>query len=787
MKPSLKILTFPALAALALFTSIAISAPLSPTPVPHKVGTDQKDFLIDGKPIQIISGEMHYPRVPREYWRDRMQRIKAMGCNTLCTYIFWNMHEPKPGQWDFSGNLDIAEFCRIAQEEGLWVIARPGPYVCAEWEFGGFPSWLLKGRKIKVRSTDPEYMKPTMNYLGKVAEQLAPLQASKGGPIIMVQVENEYGAYGSDKEYLRAHMEAMKKGGLDSVLFYTADQPGCLKGGALPELPAALTFGSGAKNAFDYFSKERPEGGPRMNGEFWCGWFDHWGAVHNPRSTEAYNKEFQWMLENGISVNFYMIHGGTSFGFMPGANGGKNKITPDITSYDYSAPISESGRLTERYYKFRESIEKHLGTPLPKPPADPVFITLPALSFNSSAGMFDNLPKPVTSQKPMIMEDLGQAYGFILYRTKVKGPMENARLSMESLHDRAIVLVDGKRMGTADRRHGQTSVTISLPEGEHTLDILVENLGRINYGGAITTEYKGITESVTLNGKELLGFENYSLPCLDRQVTKLPFTTRAPSGDQPVFHRTTFTVEKPGDTYLDMRDGWNKGVVWVNGHNLGRYWFVGPQQALYCPAPFLKKGENEIIVLDLQGGKGTVSGIADQIWKTNKEKDIFKLNRKPGQTIVPKEENLVHSAQFTEGETVQNIRFEKPAKGRYFAIESISAFNGENHAAIAELDILDEKGQPLKKEEWKIVYADSEEVESEQANADMVMDRQPVTFWHTAWSGGNSTPHPHVLILDLGGNKTISGFQYLPRPGAAAGKIKDYKVYVRETPFLESK
>lgn len=779
--------TFVSLCAAACFLPALVQAgdPAMPTKAPHKVGVDDKDFLIDGKPIQIISGEMHYPRVPREYWRDRMKRMKAMGCNTLCTYIFWNKHEPRPGEWDFTGNLDIAEYCRIAQEEGLWVIVRPGPYVCAEWEFGGFPSWLLKGRKIKVRSQDPGYMEPTMNYLKKVAEQLAPLQASKGGPIIMTQVENEYGAYAGDKEYLRAHLDAMKAGGLDTVQYYTADQPteGCLKNGTLPDLPAALTFGGGAENAFKLFRQHRPTG-PRMNGEFWCGWFDHWGAVHNPRNTDSYNREFKWMLENGISVNFYMIHGGTSFGFMAGANGGNNKMTPDVTSYDYSAPISESGKLNERFYAFRKTVEDHLGKSLPEPPADPVFINIPAISFKEVSGMFDSLPKAVESEQLMIMEDMDQSYGFILYRTKIKGPLNDTPLKMTRVMDRAIVLLDGKRMGTADRRHGQDTVRLTAPEGEHTLDILVENMGRVNYGGAITTEYKGITDSVTLDGKPVTGFKNYSLPCLDKEVLALNYSTSAPQGDQPVFHRTTFTVDKVGDTYLDMQDGWTKGVVWVNGHNLGRYWFVGPQQTLYCPAPFLKEGENEMIVLDLEGGKGTVTGSGNQIWKTNKEKNIFRLNRKPGQAITPADTAKVHEGSFAQGEEWQTIKFDEAKPGRYFAIESLNAFDGKDYAAIAELEILDEDGKPLKKEEWKIVYADSEEVDAEPGNADLVMDRQPVTFWHTQWREGGPK-HPHLLILDLGGDKKVSGFQYLPRPGAMGGRIKDYRVYVSPKAFPE--
>lgn len=457
-------------------------------------------------------------------------------------------------------------------------------------------------------------------------------------------------------------------------------------------------------------------------------------------------------------------------------------MTPDITSYDYSAPISESGKLTDRFWVFRKTVEGHLGYPLPQPPPDPEFISLPPISFTRAAGMFDHLPQPVESRSPMVMEDLDQSHGFILYRTEVEGPLRNAPLVMNRLMDRAIVFLNGKRMGTADRRHGARMVNMDVPAGKHQLDILVENMGRVNYGGAITTENKGITEGVTLAGNPVEGFRNFSLPCAAQEIASLPFAAAVPSGEQPVFYQSRFLLDRPGDTFLDMQDGWTKGLVWVNGHNLGRFWFIGPQQALYCPAPFLKKGENEIIVLDLEGGRGTIRGIREQVWKTNTEKNSAQLHRKPGQTVHPDKTALAKEGTFQPGETWQEIKFDQPVSGRYFALEALNALDGKEYAAVAELEILDAQGKPLKKEEWSVAYADSEEIQAEQGNAELVMDRQPVTFWHTAWSS-KPDRHPHLIVLDLGGERKISGFHYLPRPGASGGKIKDYRIYVSSRPF----
>ena len=762
----------------------------APMPLPesndgarHVFSTNQENFLMDGKPVKIISGEMHYPRVPRQHWKDRFQRIKAMGMNTVCTYLFWNVHEPEPGKWDFSGNLDFVEFIKEAQKAGLWVIVRPGPYVCAEWEFGGFPGWLLKDEDLKVRSQDPRFLEPAMAYLKKVCSMLEPLQITKGGPIIMAQVENEYGSYGSDKDYVKKHLDVIRKE-LPGVVPFTSDGPNdwMIKNGTLPGVVPAMNFGGGAKGAFANLEKHKGKT-PRINGEFWVGWFDHWGKPKNGGSTEGFNRDLKWMLENNVSPNLFMAHGGTSFGFMNGANW-EGAYTPDVTNYDYGAPISENGTLTDRYRTFRQTIQDYYGDTykLPEPPAQPEMMELPPITFTETAGMFSRLPQPVIRKEPVHMEALGQSLGFILYRTKVNGPVKG-ELKMNNMQDRAIVYVDGKRQGAADRHYKQDSCDIVIPSGLHTVDIFVENMGRINFGGQIQGERKGIRGPITLDGKKLENFLIYNFPC--KGVELIPFSGKKPAGDQPVFHRGYFNVSNPKDTYLDMRDGWKKGVVWVNGRNLGRFWFIGSQQALYCPGEYLKPGKNEIVVLDVDGGSGTVKGVKEAIYEVNRDPamaDVFRV----GKPVAPAAGQLVHKGSFAKGADQQEIKFRAPVQARYIAIVSKNAHDNGPHAAIAELNFLDASGNLLPREQWSVVYADSHETTGEAAQAGLVMDNQPTTYWHTKWQGDNPS-HPHMIVLDLGKVQKLSGFRYLPRQDRENGRIKDYEVYASPKPFKPAK
>jgi beta-galactosidase len=579
---------------------------------PHTFGYKGEHFLLDGEPFLIISGEMHYPRVPRPYWRDRMRKMRALGLNALCTYVFWNLHEPEPGKFDFTANLDVAAYIRAAQEEGLWVILRPGPYICTEWDFGGLPSWLLSTRGLKVRTVDWAFLEAAAEYLKRVGEQLAPLQITRGGPIVMVQVENEYGSFGHDHEYMNAIREIIHEAGFE-VTLYTADGPEGLQGGTLPNLPAGINFGQGDPSAqFAKFASFR-QGVPRMCTEYWDGWFDHWGEEHHATSPEEAAQGLDWMLSRGISVNLYMVHGGTSWGFMSGANF-DGTYQPDISSYDYDAPLDEAGRPTRKFFLLREAIKKYLpaGRQLPELPAPRPMLEIAAFELREAANLAGLLGKPVPSEHPKTMEALGQRYGFVLYRKRV-GKRVRGLLEIAGVRDYAIVLQGARRLGVLDRRLKQESLEVDLGSGE-PLDILVENMGRVNFGPRLVDDRKGIVGPVKLAGSVLTEWENYALPMTD--LSALHFSTSNVEG--PAFWRGQFELASLGDTFLDMR-GWGKGYVWLNGHNLGRYWKIGPQQCLFVPSVWLSKGTNQVVVLELEpGDHRTLRGIKAPVWSTGK-------------------------------------------------------------------------------------------------------------------------------------------------------------------------
>jgi len=555
-------------------------------------------FVMNGKPFRIFSGSIHYCRIPQEYWKDRLLKAKAMGLNTICTYVFWDLHEPTPGHFDFTGNLDLARYVRLAQKVGLNVIIRPGPYVCSEWDFGGLPSWLLAERSIKVRCSDRRYMKAVVRYIGRLGKELGGLQVTKGGPIILVQLENEYGSYGNDKEYLNDLKAILRRAGFN-VPLYTSDGGAhhLLEAGTLPDVLPVVNFGGDPRGAFEVLEKFRP-GIPQMCGEYWCGWFTHWGDKDFGRSdADKDSASISWMLEAGKSFNLYMFDGGTNFGWMAGANLG-SRYEPDITSYDYDAPLDENGNPTKKYFIFRKLLSKYQpeGKSLPAVPDAQLGIQIPEIRINSVVSLFSNLPAPRHIVQPEPMEDLGQNYGFILYRTKLIGP-KSGRLVMTELHDYGLVYVDGKFVGTVDRLKNENS--IELPANDHphpTLDILVEAMGRVNFGQDLI-DRKGITERVTLQGVTLMNWEAYSLPMNPHVVQNL-HGTKNDSSNSPRFFKGAFVLKTTGNTYLDLT-AWNKGVVWVNGHNLGRYWKIGPLRKLFVPGSWLKRGRNELIVLDL--------------------------------------------------------------------------------------------------------------------------------------------------------------------------------------------
>jgi len=578
----------------------------------HTFGYKGEDFLLDGEPFLIISGSMHYPRVPRPYWRDRLRKMRALGLNTLCTYVFWDLHEPAPGKFDFSDNLDVAAYIRAAQEEGLRVLLRPGPYICSEWDFGGLPPWLLASPGIKVRTTDPQFLAAAAKYLERVGRELAPLQITRGGPIIMVQVENEYGSFGHDHDYVNAVREAIRGAGFD-VTLYTSDGSSKeeLDGGSLPDSPAAINFGQGEEaKEFARFAESR-QGVPRMCGEYWDGWFDHWGEKHHVTDPEEAARGLEWMLSRGISANLYMVHGGTSWDFMSGANFDGN-YQPDVSSYDYDAPIDEAGRPTKKFFLIRDVIKRHLpaGREVPAVPAALPIIEIPRFELRERASLAGLLGKPTSSEQPLTMEALGQQYGFVLYRKRglqtTKGILE-----FKSVRDYAIVSQGSRRLGVLDRRHKHQALEVELAGGE-PLDILVENMGRVNFGPHMVDDRKGIVGEVTLAGLVLNGWENYTLPMTDLSGLRFP----KEGGEGVAFFRGEFELLTLGDTFLDMR-GWGKGYVWVNGHNLGRHWKIGPQQTVFLPAPWLEKGTNQVVVLDLDPSEHrTIQGIKDAIWIT---------------------------------------------------------------------------------------------------------------------------------------------------------------------------
>jgi beta-galactosidase len=569
--------------------------------------TSADQFLLDGKPFRILSGAMHYFRVVPEYWRNRLEKMRAFGLNTVETYVAWNLHEPRPGEFHFDGMLDIGKFINMAHDVGLKVIVRPGPYICAEWEFGGFPFWLLKDPNMQVRCAYAPFLEAVDRFFDALLPQLVPLQSTKGGPIIAMQVENEYGTFGNDKVYLRHLADGMHARGIDSFLF-TSDGPrdNCLQGGTLPDVFKTVNFAFDAQEHFAKLREYQPEG-PLMVTEFWSGWFDHWGEPHHisedgSDSIQRSIDTLDAILATGSSVNFYMFHGGTNFGWMNGANGDPTPYQASITSYDYACPISECGDLNSRYQAYREVLKKYTNVPDQKDWTRKSMKDF-QVQMTGSVSLFDSLgilSRPHTSVTPQPMEWYDQDYGFILYRTTISGPRMGV-LRVRGLHDRAHLFIDGELTDVLERETGNEYSAVDLVK-DAQLDILVENMGRVNFGPSLL-DRKGITDGVTVNDQYQFGWEAYPLPLSD--LSKLRFTEQVPPDiKSPTFFRSVFNIDEIADTFLAL-PGWTKGVVWLNGFNLGRYWERGPQKTLYIPAPLLRKGENELIVFELHGNDRT--------------------------------------------------------------------------------------------------------------------------------------------------------------------------------------
>lgn len=578
----------------------------------HSFQYDDQNFLLDGKPFQIISGEIHYTRVPKEAWRDRMKMAKAMGLNTIGTYIFWNVHEPQKGKYDFEGNNDIAEFVRIAQQEGLWVILRPSPYVCAEWEFGGYPYWLLNEKGLIVRSKEKKYTEAYTNYLKQVGKQLAPLQINHGGNILMVQVENEYGSFGNDKEYLELNRKLFVEAGFDGIL-YTCDPRNDITKGHLPGLLPAINGVDKPEEVRKLISENHNGKGPYYIAEWYPAWFDWWGTKHHTVPIKEYADRLENVLKAGISINMYMFHGGTTRAFMNGSNyRDDSPFEPQISSYDYDAPLDEAGNATEKFWAFRNVIQKYLpaNITLPNVPEKKETIKIENIQFNEFSPLFNSLPKPILSKEPLTFEQLNQPYGYVLYSTTLPAHQASA-LTINGLRDYAIIWIDGKKLGTLDRRLNQETLTLSASNKEQKLDILVENMGRINFGPYLLQNNKGIIGKVELDHQTIENWKIYSLP-FDSTKT-ITFSNKNSNLETPIIKKGNFNLSKTRDTYLDLSN-WGKGVVWVNGYNLGKYWKIGPQQTLYLPKEWLKEGKNEIIIFEmLEPSKNDLKGIETPI------------------------------------------------------------------------------------------------------------------------------------------------------------------------------
>ena len=787
-----------------------------------------KTFLLNGEPFIVKAAEVHYPRIPRPYWEHRIQMCKALGMNSVCIYIFWNIHEQKEGEFNFTDNNDIAEFCRVAQKNGMYVIVRPGPYVCAEWEMGGLPWWLLKKKDIKLRERDPYFMERVKIFEEKVGEQLRPLTIQNGGPIIMMQVENEYGSYGEDKPYVSEIRDCLRGIYGKELALFQCDWSSNFEKNGLDDLTWTMNFGTGANidEQFRRLGEVRPNA-PKMCSEFWSGWFDKWGARHETRPAKDMVEGMDEMLSKGISFSLYMTHGGTSFGHWAGAN--SPGFAPDVTSYDYDAPINEWGLATPKFWELRKMMEKYSSNKLPSVPNPPMkIITVPKFELTEFAPLFNGFDWKYTwweheeeahGDRPKTFEELNMGWGAVLYTTRLPDiPQLGNNLSTTQstltldAHDFTQVFINGKYMGKIDRVKNEKTLTLPPIKQGQELQILVEGMGRINFGRAIK-DFKGLVSKPTIttsisshvggvdkteitytpNQWECMRIpDDYevAVKALEEQKTKP--TTREKLNEPVIgrgyryatdsedlifgrgYYRGYFDLKKVGDTFLNF-ETWGKGQVWVNGHALGRIWSIGPQQTLYVPGCWLKKGKNEVIVLDIVGPEQAVTwGQAEpelnklQLEKTNKHNN-------PGDKPDLNSKNPAFEGQLKAGNGWQTVSFKYGTKkGRYLAIEVKSTQAGNDPCAIAEIYALDEDNKRLSREPWTVKYADSEEDNGNHLG-DKVFDLQESTYWQTV----KGTDFPHLLVIDLGSEQSVRGIEYLPRAEQGApGSAKDIRVFV---------
>ena len=756
-------------------------------------------FLLNGQPFVVKAAEVHYPRIPRPYWEHRIKMCKALGMNTLCIYVFWNIHEQREGQFDFTDNNDVAEFCRLAQKNGMYVIVRPGPYVCAEWEMGGLPWWLLKKKDIRLRERDPYFLERVKIFEQKVGEQLAPLTIQNGGPIIMVQVENEYGSYGEDKPYISEIRDCLRGIYGDKLTLFQCDWSSNFEKNGLDDLVWTMNFGTGANidHEFARLKQLRPNA-PLMCSEFWSGWFDKWGANHETRPAKDMVDGMDEMLSKNISFSLYMTHGGTSFGHWAGAN--SPGFAPDVTSYDYDAPINEYGGTTDKFFQLRKMMQKYSKTPLPAIPARPAnMINIPAFEMKEHADILLGADSLVMNSPLRTMEELNQGWGSMVYITSLPDIDTPSVLTLNDGHDFAQVFIDSTYIGKIDRVRNEKSLLLPAVKKGQELKILIEAMGRINFGRAIK-DYKGITESVTLStdkdGHELIWnlkrWDIFTIPDSYAAAKKALDTAKRDSLTKMVFkgsgyYRGYFNLKRVGDTFLNL-ENWGKGQVYVNGHAIGRFWAIGPQQTLYVPGCWLKKGKNEVVVLDVVGPSAKAfyftkdqKRLSPWLFAQNKP-ELDKLNVEKSRTHNdPADQPDLNSAtpahvgQLAAGNGWQMVRFTAPQTGRYLAIQALSTHEGKDVVSVAELYAVNAVGARLSREPWTVKYADSEETKRGNNTAEKSFDLQESTYWRTE----KGVALPHLMVIDLGSEQTITGFDYLPRAEEGApGSIKDYKIFV---------
>lgn len=749
----------------------------------HDFKIENGHFVLDGKNITLICGEMHYPRIPQEYWRDRLLRAKAMGLNCISTYVFWNIHERQPGKFDFSGEADLAKFIRTAQEVGLYVVLRPGPYACAEWDFGGFPYWLQNNKHMKWRSDDPDFLAACERYLNRLGKEVGKYCVGNGGNVLLVQVENEYGSYSNDKVYMGKIANMLKKAGFNAP-FITCDGAGQMPNGYINEaLPTVNgSVGEEVKRAIDRFHK----GGPYFVAEFYPAWFDVWGQPHSKRDFHSPSQQIDWMLGHDVSVNIYMFHGGTNFAFTNGANTVGSGYEPQPTSYDYDAPLGEYGNATPKYYAFREVIARHLpkGETLPDVPAPNPIATFAPVQLTDSVPLCAAFGKRLQSENPLTMEAAEQDFGYIHYETTVKDGGKGL-LVLRKLRDYAIIFVNGKRIGSLDRRYNQNKLQADIPAGAK-LEILVENVGRINYGPDLLDNHKGITESVSFCGKELKGWTTTPLPLytLKRMPKYKAAKETATTMEGVSFHRGEFTLDKQGDVFLDMSQ-WGKGAVWVNGHSIGKFWQIGPQQTLYVPGPWVKKGKNEVIVFDMEPtGHYSVAGIAEpilnQLGKDHNAPTEGGRVQPAGQPII-EQGDCVLSATMKKAAGMQHFDFTAPTTMRHICIEVESSYDDKN-ACLAEINLIGEDGKPLAKDAWNVSYVNTEQ--ADEGPAEYLFDENVRHYWHSQWKKEPTTPFPHRIIIDLGEIQTVKAIELQQRNPNMPGCVKDFRIYGRPQFFL---